>query len=254
MKPPNTVPAELKPATKDAILGITGAITVPIPNIAVVVEPNISVTFVNASIKLVNALIPTLTAEEFIIVDQKVWVVAFNLPILPSTESIYLAWTSNIVPLDFKAIVDNSVLFAIVFINDMNTARCLLPASDSAIQLCSASDIVDHLPDNSLNTSPNGLRLPSVFTTSILYLANAVAPLFNSAVVIPNSSDKSFIEYVRAIIIFIPFESSAPLLPVASIIAPSIPAYDSISIPASLATLPLSLIPEINWVTPSAKS
>ena len=72
MKPPNTVPAELKPATKDAILGIIGAITMPIPNIAVVVEPNISVTFVNASIKLVNALIPTLTAEEFTIVDQKV--------------------------------------------------------------------------------------------------------------------------------------------------------------------------------------
>ena len=72
LRPPITVPASLKPAIKEAILGITGAITIPIPNIAVVVEPNISVTFVNASIKLVNALIPTLTAEEFTIVDQKV--------------------------------------------------------------------------------------------------------------------------------------------------------------------------------------
>ena len=72
LKPPNTVPAELKPATKDAILGITGAIIVPIPIIAVAVEPNISVTLVNVSIKPVNILIPPLTAEESINVDQKV--------------------------------------------------------------------------------------------------------------------------------------------------------------------------------------
>ena len=72
LRPPITVPASLKPAIKEAILGKTGEMTVPIVKMAVAVPPNISVTFVKISIKPFNASMPPFTAFELIKLDQKV--------------------------------------------------------------------------------------------------------------------------------------------------------------------------------------